>query len=284
MPSAGQLTGVDLSPGSVERSVRTSTTFDRMVRWGLVGYGVLHLVVGGLAASLALRGNQPTSQGALADLAAQPYGVPVLVAMAAGFAVLTVWQVIAGAVGYRHLDGRNRAVMRAGAACRVVTYGYLCFSLTRLATVGGGGQSGSSPRKTSAGVMAEPFGRVLLGIGGLVVAGIGIGLAIYGLRRGFVDQLDREARSKGRRIPIVLVGQIGYAAKGLAFVIIGGLVCWAAVSDNPHKAGGLDQSLARLIRVPMGVVAVVAIGLGIACFGLYLFARARHLAPRTLTS
>jgi type IV secretory pathway VirB2 component (pilin) len=82
----------------------------------------------------------------------------------------------------------------------------------------------------------------------------------------------------------VLVGQVGYVAKGLAFVIIGVLVCWAAVTDNPRKAGGLDQSLARLVQVPMGAVAVIAIGVGIACFGLYLFARARHLAPRTLTS
>lgn len=274
---------MDLSAGSVERAARGSTTFDRMVRWGLVGYGVLHLGIGGITASLVASGNQPTSQGALAHLAAEPYGVPVLVAMAAGFAVLAGWQVIAGAVGYRQLDGLQRTVMRAGAGCRVVTYGYLCFSLTRLAAADGGG-SGSSPRRTSAGVLAEPYGRVLLGIGGLVVAGIGIGLAIYGLRRGFVDQLDREARSKTRRIPIVLLGQVGYAAKGLAFVIIGGLVVWAAVSDNPHKAGGLDQSLARLVRVPMGAVAVVAIGVGIACFGLYLFARARHLAPRTLTS
>jgi Domain of Unknown Function (DUF1206) len=274
---------VDLSAASLERSARSSAILDRLVRWGLVGYGVLHLVVGGLAASLVVAGNQPSSQGALAHLAAEPYGAPVLVAMAAGFAVLTVWQLIAASVGYRELDGLKRAVMRAGAACRVVTYGYLCFSLARLAAVGGGG-SGSSPRKTSAGVLAEPYGRVLLGIGGLVVAGIGIGLAIYGLRREFVDQLDREARNKDRRVPIVILGQVGYAAKGLAFVIIGGLVCWAAVSDDPRKAGGLDQSLARLIRVPMGVVAVVAIGAGIACFGLYLFARARHLAPRTLTS
>ena len=275
---------MELSAGSVERSARRSTTLDRLVRWGLVGYGVLHLVVGGLAAGIVAGGDQPTSQGALAHLAAEPYGVPVLVVMAAGFAVLAGWQLIAGAVGYRRLDGLERGVMRAGAACRVATYGYLCFSLVHVAVSGGGGGGGSSPRRTSAGVLAQPYGRVLLGIGGLVVAGIGVGLAVYGLRRGFLDQLDQEARSKSRRIPIVLVGQIGYAAKGVAFVLIGGLVCWAAVSDNARKAGGLDQSLARLVQVPLGAVAVVAIGVGIACFGLYLFARARHLAPRTLTS
>jgi uncharacterized membrane protein YidH (DUF202 family) len=172
--------------------------------------------------------------------------------------------------------------MRAGAACRVVTYGYLCFSLARLLIGPSGG--GSTPRKTSAGVLAEPFGRVLLGIGGLVIAGVGIGLAAFGLLRQFLDQLDEEARTSERRLPIVVVGQIGYVAKGVAFVIIAVVISWAAVTDDAHKAGGLDQALARLVRLPLGAVAVIAIGVGIACFGLYLFARARHLAPSSLTS
>jgi hypothetical protein len=273
---------VDISARSIERSARRSSTFDLLVRAGLVGYGLLHLVVGGVSASLVAGGSQPTSQGALERLSNEPYGVPVLAGMACGFAVLAVWQAVAGLVGYRHLSGRKRLVMRAGAGCRVVTYGYLCFSLTRM-LLAGQSQS-SSPRQTSAGVLAEPFGRVLLGVGGLVVAGIGIGLAVFGLRRGFVDQLDEEARNKKRRVPIEVVGQVGYVAKGVAFLIIAAVICWAAITDDPHQAGGLDQSLARLVRVPLGAVAVIAIGVGIACFGIYLFARARHLAPRTLTS
>jgi Domain of Unknown Function (DUF1206) len=226
--------------------------------------------------------HRTTSRGALDRLSARPYGVPLLLGLAAGFSVLVIWQAVAALVGYRHLDGRRRQILRAGAACRVVTYGYLAFSTAHLALAGS--SSGSSPRQTSAGLLAQPVGRVLLGIGGLVAVGVGIGLAIFGLRREFVDQLDEEARTSSRRLPIVLVGQVGYAAKGVAFLILGVLICWAAVADNPRKAGGLDQSLAHLIQVPLGAVAVGAIGIGIACFGFYLFARARHLAPRTLTS
>lgn len=271
-----------VSARTVERTARRSTTFDALVRAGLVGYGLLHLVIGAATVSLVVGHDRTTSRGALDRLAAQTYGVPLLLGLAAGFAVLTFWQTIAALVGYRHLSGRRRQVMRFGAACRVVTYGYLAFSTAHLALAGR--SSGSSPRQTSAGLLAEPVGRVLLGAGGLVAAGVGIGLAIFGLRREFVDQLDEEARTSSRRLPIVLVGQVGYVAKGLAFLIIGVLICWAAVGDNPRKAGGLDQSLAHLIQVPLGAVAVVAIGAGIACFGFYLFARARHLAPRTLTS
>ncbi len=272
---------MDVSAGAVERSVRRSTAFDRLVRWGLVGYGLVHLGVGAVAVSLVVGGDRTSSQGALAHLAAAPSGVPVLVALAVGFAVLAVWQAIAGLVGYRHLDDPRRAVMRLGAGCRALTYGYLAIALVRLLV---GGSGGSSPRQTSAGLLAEPFGRLLLGAGGLVVAGIGVGLVVFGVRREFLDQLDAEARTRARRVPIVALGQAGYVAKGLAYLLIGALVCWAAATDDPRRAGGLDRSLERLVRVPMGAVAVVAIGIGIACFGGYLFARARHFAPRTLTS
>ena len=272
---------LEASARSVERSLRRSSTFDWLVRGGLVGYGLLHLVIGGVSASLALGGHQPTSKGALEHLAGTPYGAPVLAVLAVGFVVLAGWQTVAGLIGYRYFDGHRRTLMRLGAACRVLTYGYLAYFLGRLLLAGG---SSGSPRKASAGVLAEPYGRVLLGVGGLVIAGIGVGLAAFGLRRGFLEQLDDKARHSDRRVPIVVLGQAGYVAKGIAFVLIGTVVCWAALTDDPRKAGGLDQALGRLVALPLGAVAVIAIGLGIACFGLFLLARARHLAPHTLTS
>jgi len=125
---------------------------------------------------------------------------------------------------------------------------------------------------------------IVLSLAGLVVVGVGVGLAVFGARRGFEDQLDREARKGARRLPILLLGQAGYIAKGVAFVVIGCFVDWAALTDDPSRAGGLDQSLERVVRAPLGIVGVLAVAVGIGCFGLYLLARARHLAPRTLTS
>jgi type IV secretory pathway VirB2 component (pilin) len=274
---------VHLSASAIERSARSSPGFDRAVRWGLVGYGALHFLVAWVAIRIVLIGRGGSSQGALARVAGEPLGVALLVGVAAGFVVLTGWQAVAGLVGYRHLDGVRRLVMRLGAACRVVTYAYLGFSIARLLVVGPP-HSGATPRRASAGVLAEPLGRVLLGCGGLVIAAIGIGLAVFGVRREFLDQVDEEARSGHRRVPIVILGQVGYVAKGAAFLIIAALVCWAAVTNDPSKAGGLDQSLEKLVQVPLGAVAVVAVGVGIACFGCYLIARAFHLNRRTLTS
>jgi hypothetical protein len=272
---------MNVSAQSVERSVRRSKGFDRAVRWGLVGYGLIHFLVGWVALRVVFGSHTESSQGALARVADQPVGVPLLVAVAAGFVVLAVWQLVAGLVGYRHLDGAKRQVMRLGAACRVVTYAYLGFSVVRLLVAG---PSGTSARHASAGLLEQPLGRLVLGGVGIVVGAVGVGLAVFGIRREFLEQLDEDAQETPRRIPIVLVGQLGYVSKGAAFVIIAVLACWAAVTDNAHKAGGLDQSLAELVQVPLGAIAVVAIGVGIACFGGYLLARAFHFNRRTLTS
>jgi hypothetical protein len=267
----------------VEKRVRTSTTFSWLVRGGLVGYGLLHLLVCWISIGLLI-GQRPagSERGALADLARSELGMVLLLVLGAGFVVLAVWQAIAGLVGYRHLSGGQRVLMRLGAGCRTVTYGYLAFSIGRILVER---SSSGSPRSASAGVMAEPLGRVVLGVAGLVIIGVGIGMGVFGVRRQFLDQLDDEARKdRGRRVPIVMLGEFGYVAKGIAFLVIGVVVLWAAISNDASKTGGLDQSLEQLVGSSLGVAAVAVIGTGIGCFGLYLLARARHLRPRTLTS
>lgn len=249
-----------------------------------MGYGLLHLLVAWISVGV-LVGQRPasSSQGALAHLARSGLGLVLLLILACGFVVLAAWQAIAGLVGYRHLDGRRRGLMRLGALCRTITYGYLAVSMVRL-LLARHPAAGSSPRSTSAGVLAQPLGRIVLGGAGLVIIGVGVGLAVFGVRREFVEQLDDEARNGGRRVPIVVLGEVGYVAKGLAFVVVGVVVAWAAATNDARKTGGLDLSLERLVGAPLGAVAVVVIGTGIGCFGLYLLARARHLRPQTLTS
>jgi hypothetical protein len=187
-----------------------------------------------------------------------------------------VWQLLAAAVGYRDRDGLTRQLMRAGAGARAVTYGYLGVSSARLA-LEGRSASGGSPDSTTAKLMSVPAGQLLVGAVGLVAAGIGVGLVVFGLGKHFLGQLDGEARHQDRRIPIVVLGQVGYVVKGLAFVVIGVLLVWAAWTHDPDKSGGLDAALHELLGQTLGMVAVVIVGAGMGAFGLYLMARSRHL-------
>ena len=274
-----------MSAETVDRQARRSDLLAHAVRAGLVSYALVHLLLAFVALRLALAGGDgsATGQGALAQLAGDALGRSVLGALALGFAVLVLWQVLAAAVGYRDRQGWPRHLMRAGAACRVVVYGYFAVSSAGFA-VAGRSASGGSPESGTAKLMDLPLGPWLVALVGLVTAGVGIGLAVFGWRSGFLDQLDEEARTRDRRVPIVLLGQAGYVLKGLALVVVGGLLCWAAWSHDPHRSGGLDESLYQVMGRGWGTVAVVLVAVGIACFGLYLGARARHLNRSNLTS
>lgn len=275
----------DARAEQVERTARRSTGLEWAVRGGLVGYGLLHLLVAWVAIRLVLGAGSgaATGKGALAQLVGDSVGRVTLGVMSAGFAALVLWQLAAGLVGYRERNGWSRQLMRLGAGGRVVAYGYLAVASAGLA-LGGGSARGGSPETTTARVMALPAGPWYVAAVGAGAVGIGVGLGVFGWRQGFVEQLDQQARSRDRRVPIVVVGIVGYVAKGVAFVVIGVLLGWAAWAHDPRKSGGLDQALHELLGGPLGTTAVIVVGGGIGCFGLYLLARAWHLNPHTLTS
>src|SRR4051794_4209021 len=102
---------------AVDRTARRSSLLAHAVRAGLVGYGSVHLLLAFVALRLALGagGGSSTGKGALALLAGDPVGRWTLAAIAAGFAVLVLWQLVAATVGYRDRDGWSRHLMRAGA-------------------------------------------------------------------------------------------------------------------------------------------------------------------------
>jgi hypothetical protein len=265
----------------VETRARHSDWLEWAVRAGLLAYGL----VGWVAIRLISAPGQgtATSEGALAQLASDPAGRWTLAALAGTFAALVLWQLIAMAVGYRDSSGWSRHLMRAGAGGRAAVYAYFGWVAGRLA-LRGASSGGRSPSSTTSRVLAAPAGPFLLAAVGCVVVAIGVTLVVFGWRRSFLGQLDEKARHADRRVPIVVLGQVGYVVKGLAFVVIGGLLVWAAWSQDPGKSGGLDHSFYLLLGETAGKVAVVVVGAGIACFGLYLVARARHLDPDTLTS
>jgi len=71
-------------------------------------------------------------------------------------------------------------------------------------------------------------------------------------------------------------GVVGYIAKGIALAVVGVLFVIAAVENSSSKATGLDGALRSLRQQPFGPWLLTAVALGIAAFGLYCFARARH--------
>jgi len=255
--------------------VENSQWLERLVRVGLVAFGIVHLLVAYLALQLAFGQSEgaPSQQGALQQVAEQSFGTVLLWVIALGFLALAIWQFFEALWGHRSQDGGKRVFKRVGSAGRVVIYLVLGFSAAKTAL---GEKSESSEDHLTAQVMELPLGRFLVGAAGLAVVAIGGYLVSKAVRTSFEEDLQPQATSGSTGTTVVRLGQAGYTAKGVALAIVGGLLVWAAWTFNAEKAGGLDVALRTLLDESFGpwLLAVVAVGIG--CFGVYCFFWARY--------
>lgn len=248
-------------------------------RVGMVSYGIVHILVGWLAAQVALgSGDKADQKGAVETIAAQPFGQVLLALAAAGLFAFGVWQLYVAAQGYRWVgDEGKRWRKRAGAGARGAVAVVIAVYAVQL-LVGSGASSGDSSeqqQELTAKVLELPAGRVLVGIVALVLIGIGAHRVRKGVTKKFLDNLDTSKLPPEARRLTTRLGQVGYPAKGVAIGIIGVLLGIAALHRNPEEAGGLDKALRTLAEQPFGTVALLLVAVGLAAYGVYCFAAAR---------
>lgn len=263
------------TPRSTERSRQHSPTSsdDRLkplARAGLVAYGVVYLMIAWLAVQLAFgdREGKPSSSGALRELAQQPFGEILVWAVSIGLFLLALWQV-AEAVTADEVSDR---LMAAGKAVL-----YTAVGVSGVSVATGSGSSGKGSQTWTAKVLDLPGGQLMVGLVGAVIIGYGL----YEIYRAWTDKyaekLTAEGRSGATGTAYLWFGKVGCAARGVAFTIVGGLFVYAAITHDAKKSGGMDQALFEVLDQPFGPVLLCLIGLGLGCFALFTFARARYL-------
>lgn len=264
------------TPNEAAREAHDSTSLDYAVRVGLVAYGVVHLLIGWLAVQLALGNSDDSasSDGALHQLAEQPFGRVLVWLVAVGLVMLVIWRVLEALYDQRGKDDADAWKGRASSAAKALIYAVLAWSGIKTAL--GDGSSGGTD-STTAKVMDLPAGQWLVAAAGLAVIGYGAALVHRGWTEKFREHLEAQGQSGADGSAYVLLGKVGYVAKGVAIAVVGGLFVYAGVTHEAKKSGGLDQALVRVRDAPFGPVLLIAVALGIAAYGLFCFARARHL-------
>lgn len=242
-----------------------------------MAYGLVHLLIAWLALELALghyRG-KPSSQGALHQLAKEPFGGVLIWAVAVGMAALVLWRLLEAGFGHRDAKDEKRAFKRAGSLGKAVFYGAVGVSALKVA-IGAG--SNSHGRPLTAKLMDLPAGTWIVGLVGVAVIAYGANYIRRGLAEKFRDNLSAEGKTGDAGAAYLLLGKVGYVAKGIAIGLVGALFGYAALAHDPNESTGLDAALRKVLEQPFGPVMLGLVAAGIGCYGLFCFARARHLA------
>lgn len=260
----------------------TRDWLEPLARAGYAAKGVLYLLIGGLAAAVALEAGGATtnSHGAFRVVRGQPFGSTLLGILAVGLGGYAIWRLAAGLADAdcKGRDARGLAV-RAGYVASGLVHAALTLAAFRL-SLGIGEQKRDAIKHWTQQFLEAPYGRWLVAAAGAAVIGYGV----FQLYRAFTGKMDRHLDFSGVSSDaqrwMTHLGRFGMFARGVLFGLVGVLLIRAGRSADARKAGGIDDALRSLLtewhsRAALGVVA-----LGLAAYGLYQLVRARYRTIR----
>ncbi|MEV0719279.1 DUF1206 domain-containing protein [Asanoa sp. NPDC050611] len=250
---------------------------EALTRAGFIGYGIVHLLFAWLALQIAF--GKPAAEGdqsgALMTLAEQPLGKFLVIAIAVGLLAMAIWQLSEALVGHHAEQGKRRVFERIASAFRTIVYAYFAYTAWKVFKGAPTSAADSQQQKTQD-LLSSGGGRAVVIIAGLALAGLGIGLVVYGVKKAFerhlkTGQMAPRTRQLARRL-----GMAGYSAKGVAYGIAGVLFVVAAATYDPAKARGLDAALETLRGQAYGAILLTLIAIGIAAFALFCFLQSKY--------
>lgn len=261
---------------AVAREAHESTVVDRLARAGLVSRGVVYLVVGLLALSVVLGGDERTDKaGALRAIADRPLGEPLLVVMVVGFLGYAAWRLLSAAVGHREDDEPKRSGKRLLSLGRGLFYAGVAVTTVRF-LLQGQRSSGDRTASLTGQVLATTGGQTAVLVLGLVVVGTGLGIAVRAARQKQEKRLESHRIPPVLRTPITVVGVVGLVGRGLVMALVGAFLVKAAWVFEADEARGLDAALKELAEQPFGRGLLSLAVVGLIGYALWSFVEAAY--------
>ena len=256
-------------------------------RAGWFAKGVVYVIAGYLALSIAAKasgwassssatGTQEASPvGAIKTVAGSSGGTLLLWLLAIGMLLYAAWRVVSAL-----LPGSNDAkamAHRIGYIASAVMY--ITFAISAIALARDAAATPDGNEKVtdiSASFMTHSFGRVVIGLVGVIVIGVGLYRVSKGIHLDVEDELDMSGMSAARATWSERLGAVGEVGRGIGFSLVGFFLLRSAMTYDANEATGLDGALRRLAAQSWGVVVVVVVGIGFAAYGIFCLATFTH--------
>ncbi|WP_336031280.1 DUF1206 domain-containing protein [Geodermatophilus sp. FMUSA9-8] len=263
------------------RDVTDHPVLRALARVGLVAYGMVHLLIAWLTWRVSRGAEEADADqtGALHAVAGTPGGGALLWAIGLGLLALALWQAGEVLLWWRGLlDPAHRvrtAVVCAKCLAKAAVYAVLGVTALLFA-VGVEYEAGARLRELTGETLEVPGGAVAVGAAAVGIVALGLYSLWRGATGGFMKDVDLPAAPDRFEPVIEVIGRVGYAAKGVAFGVVGVLLFRAATTADVSTATGLDGAMTAIGRTGAGPALLAVVAAGFAAFGVYALARARY--------
>lgn len=249
----------------------------RFVRIGYAAKGIIYMLIGALAFQLALGngGRLTDSSGVLRTIVEQPFGLALLAIVAVGILAYAGWEITQALVDTKRkgtdasgLMDRGLSIIKGG------VYGAIGVEALRMVI----GARGSSRN-------ADDYARTAMEfpLGGIFLALVGVGIALYGLKQismawksRFDEDLDQSQLRREGGAWVLNIGRAGIGARGVILVLVGFALARAGFIERPSEASGMTEAMWTLFTQPYGHWLLAAVAAGLFCFGIFQVLHARY--------
>ena len=242
-------------------------------RFGYAAKGVLYGGIGLLALLQALdlsSGKTTDSKGVLITIASQPYGRVMLVILAISLMGYVLWRFIEAFVDPEHSghDAKNIA-RRIGYAVSGLVYASVAFSAVGILR-SSSSEDGKSAQEWALTIMQQPFGRWLVGAGGLLAFGLGCYYFYRAIKAEFRKHMKMYEMSDTAKTWATIVGRVGNAARGVVYIVISVFTLRAAWAFDPSKIKTTEGALAVFDNNPADEWILSILGIGFIAYGIHM--------------
>jgi hypothetical protein len=201
----------------------------------------------------------------------------LLVVLTVGLIGYAIWRLVQAAEDTENegsdLTGLGKRATYAGIG---VLYAGLALSAFRLLLGAADGSGAQQAQDWTSRLLSQPMGQWLVGLAGLAVVVIGLVHFQRAYSAPFSRKLRTHEMSPEQVDWVTKLGRAGYAARGVAFCLIGVFIADAALHMDPGRVRGLDGALATIAEQPFGPLLMALVAGGLAAYGAFALVEARY--------
>ena len=236
---------------------------------------VVYFIIGFLAFRLAIGagGQISGSREAIREIGQQPFGQVLLGLIAIGLLGYTAWRWVQSAWDTEG-NGKDAKgiVKRVGYLISGGAYLLLGIYAGSLALGMTGGQSDSGSGGTVSSLLDTTWGRVVLGIAGVIVVGVACYFVYKAVKAKFLTKYAIGQMSETARKTALHAGRMGLVTRGIAFAIIGCFIAASAWNGTSHsEVTGMEDALAVVASQAYGKFLLGTVGFGLMCYAVHMF-------------
>jgi uncharacterized membrane protein YidH (DUF202 family) len=261
------------------------TWVERFAKIGLAAKGVIYCLVGALATMGAFEIGGRSAEGAgknsvFGFILEQPFGQVLLALVAVGLAFYCIWRFIEAINDTEEKgSGIKGIISRFRYLWSGLIYGALAFAAAKLVLGNSSGGDGNTRQTLVSKLLELPLGQWLVGAIALGTIGYGLYQIYYGWSDKYKQKLKTYGLQHDAESLLIRAGKLGYIARGMVWGVIGYIFLKAAIHANPQEAGG-SSSAFQFMEQTYGSFLLGAVALGLICYGVFMFMRAKYQPVR----